>query len=200
MSDSWPVLPLTPEPPATAMSVAAWLALDEDESGELVCGRLVEEEVPDATHEAVVAWLLWTLKTWLGARGLVLGSELKVLVGEKTGRRPDLVVYLPGSPLPPRRGAITAPPDLLVEVVSPSPRDERRDRVEKMAEYAQFGVRYYWLVDAALGSFEMFELIDGRYSKAVGVTAGTIRDVPGCPGLSVDVDALWQELARLPEA
>ena len=110
--------------------------------------------------------MLWTLKTWLGATGLVLGSELKVIVAEKTGRKPDLVVYLPGSLLPPRKGAITAPPDLLlIEVVSPSLRDERRDRVEKMAEYAQFGVKYYWLVDAALGSVEMFELIDGRYSN-----------------------------------
>ena len=45
----------------------------------------------------------------------------------------------------------------------------------------------------------MFELIDGRYSKAVGVTRGIISDVPGCPRLSIDVDALWQELARLPE-
>ena len=41
-----------------------------------------------------------------------------------------------------------------------------------------------------LGSVEMFELIDGRYSKAVGVTSGTIHDIPGCPGLGIDVDAV----------
>lgn len=199
MADSWPVLPLTPEPPSVAMSVSAWLSLGEDESGELVRGRLVEEEVPDATHEAIVAWLLWTLKTWLGTDGLVLGSDLKVLVAETTGRKPDLVVYLKGSRLPPRKGPIKEPPDLLVEVVSPSPRDERRDRIEKMAEYAAFGVRYYWLVDAALGSLEIFELFDGRYAKAIGATAGVVSDIPGCPELRLDIDALWSELARLPE-
>ena len=135
MSDSWPVLPLMPEPASSPMIVATWLALDEDEPGELVNGQLVEEEFADASHEAAVAWLLWTLKTWLGPKGLVLGSALKVIVAEKTGRKPDLVVYLEGSPLPRRKGPITTPPDLFVEVVSPSPRDPRRDRVEKMAEY-----------------------------------------------------------------
>jgi Uma2 family endonuclease len=200
MSSSWPLLPLTPGPPRVAMTVEAWLELAEDEPGELVGGHRVEEEQPDATHEVVVAWLLWVFKSWLGPRGLVLGSDLEILVSEKTGRKPDLVVYLEGTELPPRTGPVTKPPDLLVEVVSPSPRDERRDRVEKMAEYAQFGVRYYWLVDAALGSVEIFELIAGRYTKAVGVTDGLIREVPGCPGFQLDVDALWSELSRLPEA
>jgi Uma2 family endonuclease len=196
----WPQLPTAAPAPVVPMSVAAWLALGEDEPGELVDGRWVEEEVPDATHELIVMWLGRILGNWLNGKGLVLGSELRILVAEKTGRKPDLAVYLEGSALPPRRGPITSPPDVLVEVVSPSPRDERRDRVEKMAEYARFGVHHYWLVDPALGCIEMFELIDSRYSKAVGVTSGKITEVPGCPGLILDIDALWLELARLPES
>ena len=109
-----------------------------------------------------------------------------------------MTVFLPGRPAPPRRGPITQSPDVLIEVVTPSPRDERRDRVEKMAEYAQFGVKYYWIVDPALGSFEIFELtIEGLYQKVVGSTSGVIDPVPGCAGLKIDVDALWAELARL---
>lgn len=85
-----------------------------------------------------------------------------------------------------------------MEVVTPTPRDERRDRVEKMDEYARFGVRWYWIVDPALGSFEIFSLeADGHYKKSVGVTAGTVDPVPGCDGLRLDVDALWAELSRL---
>jgi Uma2 family endonuclease len=200
MSESWPVLALTPEPPAVSMTVSAWLDLREDEAGELVLGRLVEEEVPDATHEVIVAWLIWLFRDWLAGRGLVLGSELKMLVAENTGRKADVVVYFEKSPLPRRKGPVTVAPDLLVEVISPSPRDERRDRVEKMAEYARFGVKYYWLVDPSLGSVEIFELSSGRYAKVVGVTGGRVDDVPGCPGLGLDVDALWRELSRLPES
>ncbi len=175
-----------------------WGLLDEDEPGELVAGAIETEEMPDAVHELAVSFLTWSIRQWLGARGFVLGSELKVLVAPNTGRKPDISVFLPGSAPPPRRGVITAAPDIIVEVVSPSPRDERRDRVEKMAEYGAFGVRFYWLVDPALGSFEIFERTDaGPYARVVGTTSGAIDPVPGCPGLVLDVDALWTELRRL---
>ncbi|MEL6341328.1 MAG: DUF5995 family protein [Myxococcota bacterium] len=60
----------------------------------------------------------------------------------------------------------------------PTPRDERRDRVEKMADYAQFGVRGYWLVDPALGSFEIFDLDESRrYLRAAVRTEGGARVV-----------------------
>lgn len=67
-----------------------------------------------------------------------------------------------------------------------------------MAEYAQFGVAFYWIVDPALGSFEMFSLEpDGKYKRLVGMTSGVLDPVPGRSGLSLDVGALWSELARL---
>jgi hypothetical protein len=53
-------------------------------------------------------------------------------------------------------------------------------------------------VDPALGAFEIFRAhARWHYQKLVGVTSGSIEFVPGCPGLVIDVDALWAELARL---
>lgn len=200
MSTAWPPL-LEPVPPSQGrvLTLEDWLDLDEDEAGELVGNRLVEEEVPDAVHELAFSWLVAFFRSWLGSSGFVFGSELKLAMGLETGRKPDVVVYLPGTPGPQRRGAVSLPPDIVVEVITSSPRDERRDRVEKMAEYARFGVRYCWLVDPALGTVEIFERTTaGRYEKLVGVTTGKIEALPGDPALFLDGDALWAELSRLP--
>jgi Uma2 family endonuclease len=180
------------------MTLEQWASLPEDEEGELVDGRLVEEEVAGFVHEVVVAWLIQLFMGWLGEQGFVGGSEAKLAVRPRQGRKADLVVYLPGGHVPPRYGPITVPPDIAVEVITPTPRDARRDRVEKLDEYAAFGVRYYWLVDPDLRTVEIYELgNDGRYTRALGASEGVIAKVPGCDGLQMDLTALWARTDRL---
>jgi Uma2 family endonuclease len=185
---------------APRMSLAEWADLPEDEPGELVDGRLEEAETSSATHEIITGALLGELRNWLvPQRGLVLGSFAKYAVRQPDrGRMPDVSAFFPGSRMPPRTGIITTPPDLAIEVVSPSPRDGRRDRVEKLKEYAAFGIRWYWVVDPALRSLEILELgADKRYVHALDATDGVIDDVPGCKGLRLDLDALWAEIDQL---
>lgn len=181
------------------MTLDEWANLPEDDEGEFVDGYLVEEEVPDPAHEASVIWLGAVLLNWVRGRGgFVFGSGTKLKVSSRRGRKADVVVYLPGAAIPPRRGLLTAPPSILVEIVTPTPRDERRDRVEKMDEHAALGVPYYWLVDPALGSLEVFELtVDRRYARVLAATSGRLDAVPGCQGLLVDLDELWREIERL---
>src|SRR5262245_1848817 len=119
-----------------SMSLEEWGALPEDEPGELVDGRLVEEEVADPVHEDIVSSLNATIRPWMKPRGgFVLGSNAKYGLRPKHGRLPDLSVIFPGRPAPPRRGIITSPPDIMVEVISQSAEDVRRDRIVKADEY-----------------------------------------------------------------
>jgi Uma2 family endonuclease len=181
------------------MTDEAWASLPEDEPGELVDGILVEEEVCDWVHETAVAWAIASFSAWGSPRGAhVGGSGLKYLLRKGRGRKPDVSVILPGSKPPPARGPMRRPPDVMIEVVSPSPRDVRRDRLEKRAEYAAFGVRWYWLLDPATRTLEIYELApDGRYVWALGAEGGRIESVPGCEGLVLDLDALWAEIDSL---
>lgn len=187
------------DPDERLLSIAEWAALPEDESGELVDGRLVEEEVPDVVHEIVVTWLVWTFRSWLADRGgFVIGSEAKFAVAARRGRKPDVSVYVPGGAVPEARGAVYTPPDLAVEIVSPTPRDARRDRVEKVSDYATFGIRFYWIVDPVERTVELLELgADGRYVRALAAGEGRLSTIPGCDGLVLDLDALWTEIDRL---
>ena len=180
------------------MTVEEWADLPDDVRGELVNGQLVEEEMADFVHEAVLVYLLCCLREWAVRRdGRVYGSEGKFALGPRHGRKPDLSVFLNGR-RPVAEGAAFAPPDFMVEVISPRPRDARRDRIEKAVEYAAFGVRQYWLVDPRLRTLEILVLGKrGRYELALGASSGKLDRVPGCPGLSLDLDAMWAEIAEL---
>ena len=183
--------------PVQSLTVEDWAALPEDTEGELVDGRLVEQEMPDAIHETIVMEFAIRLSAWAKPRdGRVYGSELKVKIRPGRGRKPDLSLFLAGR-RPQPRGAVSTPPDAMIEVVSPTPRDGRRDRVEKVQDYAALGVKFYWIVDPDLRAIEILELgPDGRYVRALGASTGRI-DVPGCEALQIDLDEIWSEIDRL---
>ena len=52
--------------------------MDEDEPGELVDGRLEEEEEPDLIHDMILIWLGQILSTWLGGAGNCRGTGCQI--------------------------------------------------------------------------------------------------------------------------
>lgn len=175
------------------MTLEQWADMDEDEPGELVDGVLVEEEVPTNLHELIVGWLLYELMTWAKQTGgRVLGSEHKLGVAPRRGRKPDVAVYAPRTKVNWQAPLSRVPPLLVVEVISRRARDVRRDRVEKLGDYACFGVRWYWLLDPDARLLEILELgADGRYTIARQASDERIA-VPGCEGLELDLADLWK--------
>lgn len=178
------------------MTLEEWAALPEDEPGELVDGELVEEEMPSFVHEVVVAWLIAGLRAWLRPRGgFIAASGVKLRVSSRRGRMADVVAYFRRGKVE-ASGLVTVPPDIAIEIISSSPRDQKCDRIEKLDEYAVFGVKYYWLVDPQLRAIEVLSLgADGRYVHAQNVTTGVV-DVVGCEGLRLDADDLWRDVEQ----
>lgn len=184
--------------PPPMWTLEAWAGLPEDEPGEFVDGALVEEETPTFVHEQLVGILIALFRSWLGRGALVSGSESKLAVSDRRGRKADVSVWFPGSRLPPPNASVSrVPPDVAVEVITPTPRDAQRDRVVKFDEYAAFGIRFYWIVDPETRTLEVFELRDGAYARALGATDGSAHPVPGIPGAHLDLDAVWAELDDL---
>jgi Uma2 family endonuclease len=173
------------------MTLEEWFELPEDVEGELVDGRLVEEEVPSLEHEAVVAWLIYHLYSIVvPAGGFVFGSDAKYRMGPRTGRKPDAAVFR-GRPAKGRM----APPDIAIEVIANTARDRRRDRIEKARDYAIAGIKTYILVDPDAETFEILVLKRGRWTTEQSESRGRV----GLPGIDVelDLDALWKHIAAV---
>ena len=177
------------------MTVEQWGDLDEEIEGELVDGILEEEEMATFLHEIVVMWLAQALRSWVRRRhGYVAGSKAKIAVGPRRGRKSDLSVYLRGKVPALADTLVRTPPHIVVEVASARPRDARRDRVEKISDYARTGIRYYWMLDPQLRTLEILELeASAHYRVAVARSRGKAR-IPGCPGLVLNLDDLWAEV------
>ena len=178
---------------AKKLTVEQWYALDDDESSdELVAGALEEAEVVDRVQELVVTWLIVTLSPWVRARaGFVFAGGLRLAIRKDTGRIPDALCYLRGRR--PEPGLVRTAPDIVIEIVSPRPRDARRDRVEKVVDYAHMGAKQYWIIDPKLRTFEVWKLDSSRrYVRAKAASHGKVR-----AGVVLDLDALWAEVDRL---
>jgi Uma2 family endonuclease len=84
---------------------------------------------------------------------------------------------------------IEGPPDLVVEILSPSTR--RVDRTVKMRTYARFGVRECWIVDPEAQSFEIFRLTGGAYVLAQAACGNETTSSDLFPGLTLALDQIF---------
>jgi Uma2 family endonuclease len=175
------------------MTLKEWGELPEEVCAELVSGVLVDDEVTTEVHDALAAFLVSLFGARVFPRGGVVFHERKYGVARARGRKPDVSVFLPGTRGRTGSAKVTmAPPDIAIEIVTPTPRDIRRDRVEKRREYARFGIHWYWIVDPALQTVEILQLGDNRrYEHVADGSTGKLR-VPGVRGLVLDLDALWR--------
>jgi Uma2 family endonuclease len=85
---------------------------------------------------------------------------------------------------------IEGPPDLIVEIISPSTAE--RDRGLKLERYRLFGVAEYWVVDPDARSVEIWNLAAGA-SEPVILTGGdrlTWRPEGAEPTLEIELEEL----------
>ena len=136
---------------------------------EIIGGELFMTPAPGTHHQRVVTRLTTLLSGFVQEHSLgeVLAGPIDVLFAEGDYLEPDLVfVARDHEALLSDRG-IEGPPDLVVEVVSPS--TEARDRGVKLERYRHFGVGEYWIVDPDSRMVEVWKG-DAQEPEPVGET------------------------------
>lgn len=147
---------------------------DDGRRHEIIGGEYFVHAVPSTEHQAVSARLVTRLVVAIEDQGLgrVLSAPTDVELTEHDIVQPDIVVLTPehASRIGPDK--IHGPPDLVVEISSPSTR--RHDSERKFGLYERTGVREYWVVDLELPRVERY-ISDGTRFTLVETAHDTLR-------------------------
>jgi Uma2 family endonuclease len=178
----------------TRMNADQFLALGEDPPGvrlELVNGEVAVSPSPTPDHSNVVVQLIiiignHNLKHKLGE----LYQDVDTVFNGFNVRRPDILFYFRNRVHFVGKQAMEGPPDLAIEVISPSSIEV--DREDKFAQYREAGVSHYWIVDPRTRTVDAWQLVRRKYVET-GHAQGNARiKLPPFPSLQIPLARLWR--------
>jgi len=124
---------------------------------QLIEGALIMSPAPSYSHQRTVGKVFLKLSRLLEEKGQgeVLISSIDVYLDEKNVFQPDIVVLLKEGKAKVEEKGIFGPPDVVVEILSPS--TAYYDLIVKKEVYERAGVKEYWLLDPNRKTFEIYK-------------------------------------------
>lgn len=178
--------------PITAEQLERWP--DDEERIELVRGRIERVSPAGGPHGRTAARLLRLLGNHVAERGLgeVYAAETGFLLARDpdTVRAPD-AAFVRGdrvADLEKPTGFLAGPPDLAVEVVSPSDTNEAVDA--KILDYLDAGTRQVWVISPR---HRTLRVVESRRSSRILGPDDVLDGGDLLPGLSLRVGELFPE-------
>ncbi len=178
------------EPAERKLGYQDYLAFPDDGMRhEILDGVHYVSPTPQDPHQATSFNLTLVLGNFLKAArlGILRVAPSEVKLGEHDICEPDLYLVLAEHLGGFRRRGFHAPPDLMIEILSPS--NPRYDLVTKLGRYQVHGVREYWIVDPERLRVEVYrrEATDpGRFGRplVLGPDLCDCLETPLLPGFS----------------
>ena len=175
------------------MTAKQFLLLGEDPPGirlELVDGEVFVSPSPTPAHARAIIKLAFLLEDHIERNHLgELFGDVDTILDRFTVRRPDLLFFSAARRHFVGKMAMEGPPDLAIEVISPS--SIAIDREDKFEEYRKAGVTYYWMVDPAARTMEGWELREGQYQSLGKGSGGDVMRLAPFADLQLPLARLW---------
>jgi Uma2 family endonuclease len=170
---------------------------DDGKRYEIIDGELYVSRQPGYFHQKVCSDFYVVLQAWSDVTGS--GEAIiapGVIFAEDDDVAPD-VVWISNRRLAEATdpaGHLRAPPELVVEVLSPGASNERRDLEAKLKLYSRRGVDEYWVVDWRSQTIRVYR----RTSEGLELTATLGRpdslESPLLPGFAPPVSFVFRSL------
>lgn len=168
---------------------------DDGQRHELIDGEHVVTPAPNTRHQRILMRLGMALVTFAEGRRLaaVLIAPTDVILSPHDVVQPDiLLVRIDRLDIVGKR--VEGPPDLAIEVLSPSSR--RTDEVLKRHAYEHWGVGELWIVDPEVDRVGVYRLEgERRFGRARELSAehGDALETPLLPGFSMALVELFTD-------
>ena len=158
---------------------------DDGRRYELYDGEVYVVPSPLPLHQVVSARLHLALDEYTRAHGgIVLYAPLDIVLTEFDVVQPDLLLFTrERQHLVTLRAVTRHPPDLAIEILSPT--TAGNDRGRKLQLLARHAVREYWLVDPEAVRIEVYELTGDRFVPASHAGPSDVVRSPLLPRLAI---------------
>jgi Uma2 family endonuclease len=180
------------------MTANQFLQLGEDPPGvhlELVDGEVTVSPSPIPRHSFVDTKLRKILGNHIDANDLgELYGDVDTIFGEYDVRRPDILFFSKDRLHLIGDKAMEGPPDLCVEIISPS--SAATDRKKKFKQYEKGKVANYWIVDPEARTIEGYKLVRGKFKVAGKGGEDDLVSLPPFNDLKIPLGELWRPTNR----
>jgi len=156
---------------------------------EIVDGDLYVTPAPSPFHQRMSKRLQRNLEAYFegGGLGEVFDAPIDLILTPHDVVQPDIVIV--SNPTQISQRGIEGAPLLVVEILSPSTRNQ--DRNVKGRRYAELGVPHYWIGDPEGRRLECYRLEAGKYALIAHGEGDVVVIHPDWPGLHITLADLW---------
>jgi Uma2 family endonuclease len=155
---------------ASLIPVSEYLSTTYEPDCDYIEGELQERNVGERPHSFLQSILVALLNANGRAWNIVAGTEIRVQVGPRRYRVPDVGVMRRSDPVDP---IVQKAPLICIEVLSPEDRIHRMQ--ERIDDYVRMGVEHIWLIDP-LSRHAWIAIPDGSLQHVEA--AFTVPDTP----------------------
>jgi Uma2 family endonuclease len=170
---------------------------DDGSRYEIIDGELYVAKQPDWQHQLAGFRLGFLLQVWneQSQAGLV-NLTPAIIFADDTNVIPDMI-WISQERLKTalhKDGKLHNAPELVVEVLSPGPENERRDREVKVKLYSRRNVKEYWVVNWQERTLEVYRREDAVLTLEKTLEETDVLQSPLLPGFSCKVSQIFTSL------
>lgn len=176
------------------LNVTYYKLLPEGAPYQLIEGELIMTPAPNPRHQIISARLFKKLSHFVDTTktGIVLYSPIDIYLDDENVFQPDIVFISKERKEIIRRDGIYGPPDLVIEILSPS--TASYDIREKFRVYERSGVKEYWIVDPDMNSIEIYSNEKEHFSLITKVEGSGRAGSSLLKGFEIDIEEIFKSL------